>query len=89
MTAGGSNEAQKSDLSGMQASYPAGEQISVVGLQGYYELTDVGRPGHDTDMAACILWLAGPGGVFMNGQTIYLDGGKHIQTCREVDATTK
>lgn len=33
------------------------------------------RPGHDTDMAACILFLAGPGGVFMNGQIIHPDGG--------------
>ena len=35
-----------------------------------------GRPGHDTDMAACILFLAGPGGVFLNGQIIHPDGGK-------------
>ena len=34
-----------------------------------------GRPGHDTDMAACILFLAGPGGVFLNGQIIHPDGG--------------
>jgi hypothetical protein len=34
-----------------------------------------GRPGHDTDMGACILYLAGPGGVFLNGQIIYPDGG--------------
>ena len=34
-----------------------------------------GRPGHDSDMAATILYLAGPGGVFLNGQVIYLDGG--------------
>ncbi|KAL8885671.1 MAG: hypothetical protein Q9192_006607 [Flavoplaca navasiana] len=27
-----------------------------------------GRPGSDSDMAACILFLAGPGGVFLNGQ---------------------
>lgn len=34
-----------------------------------------GRPGSDEDMAACILFLAGPGGLFLNGQTIYPDGG--------------
>jgi len=34
-----------------------------------------GRPGSDQDMAACILYLAGPGGVFLNGQVIYPDGG--------------
>ncbi|KAI9681231.1 MAG: hypothetical protein M1817_002513 [Caeruleum heppii] len=34
-----------------------------------------GRPGSDADMAASILFLAGPGGVFYNGQIIYPDGG--------------
>ncbi|KAL3427617.1 hypothetical protein PVAG01_01126 [Phlyctema vagabunda] len=34
-----------------------------------------GRYGHDTDIAACLLFLAGPGGVFLNGQIIYPDGG--------------
>jgi NAD(P)-dependent dehydrogenase (short-subunit alcohol dehydrogenase family) len=34
-----------------------------------------GRPGNDADMAACILYLAGPGGVFLNSQVIYPDGG--------------
>ncbi|KAI1017789.1 hypothetical protein LB504_003829 [Fusarium proliferatum] len=35
-----------------------------------------GRPGHDTDMAATILFLAGKGGLFYSGQIVYLDGGK-------------
>ncbi|KAI1042504.1 hypothetical protein LB505_010899 [Fusarium chuoi] len=34
-----------------------------------------GRPGHDTDMAATILFLAGKGGLFYNGQIVYPDGG--------------
>ena len=34
-----------------------------------------GRPGHDSDMAACILFLAGPGGLFLNNQVLYPDGG--------------
>ena len=34
-----------------------------------------GRPGSDQDMAATILYLAGPGGVFLNGQVLYPDGG--------------
>lgn len=34
-----------------------------------------GRPGSDSDMGACILFLAGPGGVFMNNQILYPDGG--------------
>jgi NAD(P)-dependent dehydrogenase (short-subunit alcohol dehydrogenase family) len=57
MTAGNSNEHQKSELD-MEASNPAG------------------RFGHDTDMGACILFLAGPGGVFLNSQILYPDGGK-------------
>ena len=56
MTAGKSDEHQKSELSS-EASNPAG------------------RYGHETDMGACILFLAGPGGVFLNGQVIYPDGG--------------
>ncbi|KAL8780391.1 MAG: hypothetical protein Q9194_000954 [Teloschistes cf. exilis] len=31
--------------------------------------------GSDSDMAACILFLAGPGGVFLNSQVLYPDGG--------------
>ncbi|SLM40744.1 short chain dehydrogenase reductase [Lasallia pustulata] len=34
-----------------------------------------GRTGHDSDMAACILFLAGPGGLFLNSQVLYPDGG--------------
>ncbi|KAH7168280.1 hypothetical protein DER46DRAFT_679528 [Fusarium sp. MPI-SDFR-AT-0072] len=34
-----------------------------------------GRPGHDTDMAATILFLAGKGGLFYNRQVVYPDGG--------------
>ncbi|MCJ1254603.1 hypothetical protein MMC24_002418 [Lignoscripta atroalba] len=34
-----------------------------------------GRPGNDADMAACILFLAGPGGLFLNSQVLYPDGG--------------
>ena len=34
------------------------------------------RTGHDSDMAACILFLAGPGGLFMNSQVLYPDGGE-------------
>lgn len=37
-----------------------------------------GRPGHDSDMAACILFLAGPGGLFLNAQVLYPDGGMFL-----------
>ncbi|CCT70790.1 related to NAD(P)H-dependent oxidoreductase [Fusarium fujikuroi IMI 58289] len=37
-----------------------------------------GRPGHDTDMAATILFLAGKGGLFYNGQIVYPDGGSTL-----------
>lgn len=39
-----------------------------------------GRPGNDFDMAATILFLAGPGGVFYNEQILYPDGGKSSAT---------
>ena len=35
-----------------------------------------GRTGHDSDMAACILFLAGPGGLFFNAQVLYPDAGR-------------
>lgn len=34
-----------------------------------------GRPGKDEDMAAAVLYLAGIGGVYLNGQVLYPDGG--------------
>lgn len=37
------------------------------------------RPGKDTDMAATVLLLAGPGGVFFNEQVLYPDGGESIK----------
>lgn len=37
-----------------------------------------GRKGADSDMASCILFLAGPGGVFLNGQILYPDGGQTL-----------
>jgi hypothetical protein len=35
-----------------------------------------GSFGHDTDIDACILLLAGSGGVFQNSQIPYPNGGK-------------
>lgn len=37
------------------------------------------RTGYDSDMAACILFLAGPGGLFMNAQILYPDGGEQTE----------
>lgn len=37
-----------------------------------------GRPGKDSDMAASVLLLAGPGGVFYNEQILYPDGGSTL-----------
>lgn len=37
-----------------------------------------GRPGKDSDMAATVLLLAGPGGVFFNEQVLYPDGGSTL-----------
>ncbi|ENH62334.1 Rhamnolipids biosynthesis 3-oxoacyl-[acyl-carrier-protein] reductase [Fusarium oxysporum f. sp. cubense race 1] len=41
-------------------------------------INPAGRPGHDTDMAATILFLAGKGGLFYNGQIVYPDGGSTL-----------
>ncbi|KAK1224250.1 hypothetical protein PQX77_012872 [Marasmius sp. AFHP31] len=40
--------------------------------------TPAGRPGKDSDMAATILFLAGKGGLFYNGQILYPEGGTMI-----------
>ncbi|RYP72362.1 hypothetical protein DL769_004471 [Monosporascus sp. CRB-8-3] len=39
-----------------------------------------GRFGHDSDMAATILFLAGKGGLFYNGQILTPDGGKTLRS---------
>lgn len=57
MTAGESDEAQKSELKGRGQGLPAH------------------RTGDERDMAAAILYLAGKGGLFLNGQILYPDGG--------------
>ncbi len=80
MTAGGADESQKSDISDMQMSNPAGKCSPGACWLGTATKKmgslHIGRFGYDSDMAACLLYLAGPGGVFLNGQIIYLDGGK-------------
>ncbi|KAL8950436.1 MAG: hypothetical protein Q9222_003530 [Ikaeria aurantiellina] len=38
----------------------------------------VGRPGHEIDMAATILLLAGRGGTFYTAQTLFPDGGETL-----------
>ncbi|KAF8465018.1 hypothetical protein BDZ91DRAFT_772282 [Kalaharituber pfeilii] len=39
-----------------------------------------GRPGKEEDMAAAVLYLAGMGGVYLNGQVLYPDGGMVLTT---------
>ncbi|KAF8538489.1 hypothetical protein BDD12DRAFT_885184 [Trichophaea hybrida] len=62
MTAGESDEANKSSLEGKGKGLPAG------------------RSGSEEDMAAAILYLAGKGGVFLNGQVLYSDRGNLLTT---------
>jgi hypothetical protein len=38
-------------------------------------LTTSERFGSETDMGAAILYLAGPGGTFLNSQVLYPEGG--------------
>ena len=56
MTAGGSDEHQKSEINS-EASNPSG------------------RYGNGMDMGACVVFLAGPGGAFLNSQFLYPNGG--------------
>lgn len=46
-----------------------------------------GRPGNDADMAACILFLAGRGGLFLNAQILYPDGGMYMKSHVEFELT--
>lgn len=37
------------------------------------------RPGKEEDVASAVLYLGGPGGVFVNGQVVRLDGGNLLK----------
>lgn len=39
-----------------------------------------GRYGHETDVGACVLFLAGPASGFLNGQVVYPDGGNILMS---------
>lgn len=47
-------------------------------LKGSGDTIPAGRSGNDEDMAAAILYLAGPGGAFLNGQILHPDGGESL-----------
>lgn len=74
MTAGSSGDDQKSELK-PESSNPAGMLLCHLGEWAHHIDGSEGRPGSDSDMAACILFLSGPGGVFLNSQVLYPDGG--------------
>jgi 3-oxoacyl-[acyl-carrier protein] reductase len=38
----------------------------------------LGRRGHPDEIAASVLWLAGPGGRFTTGQTLHVNGGAYL-----------
>jgi 3-oxoacyl-[acyl-carrier protein] reductase len=40
--------------------------------------TLLGRRGHPDEIAAAVRWLAGPGGRFVTGQTIHVNGGTYL-----------
>ncbi|VTS06106.1 SDR family NAD(P)-dependent oxidoreductase [Tuwongella immobilis] len=42
-------------------------------------ITPIGRVGQPEDVAAAVVFLAGPGGEFVTGQTIWVDGGLWTQ----------
>ena len=35
----------------------------------------LGRRGHPDEIASAVVWLAGPGGRFITGQTLHVNGG--------------
>ncbi|MEO8754389.1 MAG: SDR family oxidoreductase [Casimicrobiaceae bacterium] len=40
--------------------------------------TLLGRRGHPDDIAGAVAWLAGPGGRFVTGQTLHVNGGAYL-----------
>jgi 3-oxoacyl-[acyl-carrier protein] reductase len=40
--------------------------------------TLLGRNGHPDEVASAVVWLAGPGGRFMTGQTLHVNGGAYL-----------
>jgi 3-oxoacyl-[acyl-carrier protein] reductase len=38
----------------------------------------LGRLGHPDEIASAVVWLAGPGGRFMTGQTLHINGGAYL-----------
>ena len=77
MTTGKSDGEQKSSLDESKSYNPAGKlkkhRPSFTHLIIY-----IGRVGRDSDMAASVLFLAGPGGTFYNEQIICPDGGNTL-----------
>jgi 3-oxoacyl-[acyl-carrier protein] reductase len=38
----------------------------------------LGRRGHPDEIASAVVWLAGPGGRFVTGQTLHINGGAYL-----------
>jgi 3-oxoacyl-[acyl-carrier protein] reductase len=38
----------------------------------------LGRRGHPDEIASAVVWLAGPGGRFITGQTLHMNGGAYL-----------
>jgi 3-oxoacyl-[acyl-carrier protein] reductase len=38
----------------------------------------LGRRGHPEEIASAVVWLAGPGGRFVTGQTLHINGGAYL-----------
>jgi len=38
----------------------------------------LGRRGHPEEIASAVVWLAGPGGRFITGQTVHINGGAYF-----------
>jgi len=56
----------------MTEQYPPGY------LEGQIARIPAGRKGDPTELAATVVFLAGPGAGFITGQTVLVDGGQTI-----------
>jgi 3-oxoacyl-[acyl-carrier protein] reductase len=45
---------------------------------GYYAQIPLGRFGQAEDVARAVLYLAGPGGAYVTGQTLHINGGMYM-----------
>lgn len=62
---------------GLKKLAPVGSDESTSSLESLWrEKIPVGHPGKAWDIAMAVLYISGPGGAFVNGHTLVVDGGE-------------